>query len=327
MQIIRLPWVVVAHVWPAASSPHENSAMSRIQRVLAATDLSAPARHAAERAARVARELGAALALLHVISATPLERLRRLVATGRDDVHARIETSIREEIDRLAERLRSLDERDTQVLVATGNLGDEIRRLEAARQVDLLVVGSRGAGFLRHRILGTTAERLVRGTATPVLVVKQPAHESYRRMLVAVDFTPTSRHALHVARTIAPAAELVVLHAYTVPFEEWMRPGDVGARTLDHYRKAARRDASADLLALQQATAVPPGTAAALLLEGDPSIRICEQEQVRDCDLIVVGKQGESPLEQFLIGSVTQHVLQESQADVLVVPGPVDPAA
>lgn len=36
--------------------------------------------------------------------------------------------------------------------------------------------------------------------------------------------------------------------------------------------------------------------------------------------LIVVGKQGASALEELLVGSVTKHVLNESQCDVLVTP-------
>ena len=55
-----------------------------------------------------------------------------------------------------------------------------------------------------------------------------------------------------------------------------------------------------------------------LVLHGDPTFRIIEQEQECDCDLIVVGKHGEGMLEELLLGSVTKHVLAESQGDVLV---------
>jgi len=37
-----------------------------------------------------------------------------------------------------------------------------------------------------------------------------------------------------------------------------------------------------------------------------------------DCDLIVLGKHGESMVEELLLGSVTKQVLAESQGDVLV---------
>jgi len=45
---------------------------------------------------------------------------------------------------------------------------------------------------------------------------------------------------------------------------------------------------------------------------------VIEQEQERDCDLIVVGRHGERALEALLLGSVTRRVHQESQGDVLV---------
>lgn len=42
------------------------------------------------------------------------------------------------------------------------------------------------------------------------------------------------------------------------------------------------------------------------------------QEQEWDCDLTIMGKHGENLLEKLLIGSVTKHVLNESQCDILI---------
>ena len=68
------------------------------------------------------------------------------------------------------------------------------------------MLGARGAGFVRRIALGTTAERLLRTTRRPLLVVKQKAHERYRRVLVPVDFSPSSAQALALARRVAPDA-------------------------------------------------------------------------------------------------------------------------
>ena len=56
----------------------------------------------------------------------------------------------------------------------------------------------------------------------------------------------------------------------------------------------------------------------AVVVEGEASQRIVEQEQEHDCDLVVLGKHGRSAVEDLLLGSVTQHVLAEGSADVLV---------
>ena len=53
-------------------------------------------------------------------------------------------------------------------------------------------------------------------------------------------------------------------------------------------------------------------------MHGDASQVVLEQEQVFDCDLIVMGKHGKNLLEELIVGSVTKKVLAESQGDVLV---------
>jgi nucleotide-binding universal stress UspA family protein len=47
-------------------------------------------------------------------------------------------------------------------------------------------------------------------------------------------------------------------------------------------------------------------------------VRILEQEQEQDCDLLVMGKDGRAGFDELLLGSVTKRVLAESQSDVLV---------
>jgi len=47
---------------------------------------------------------------------------------------------------------------------------------------------------------------------------------------------------------------------------------------------------------------------------GATSVRIIEQEQEQNCDLIVMRRHGESAFEELLLGSVTKRVLAESHA-------------
>lgn len=41
---------------------------------------------------------------------------------------------------------------------------------------DLIVCGARGESFMRHLLLGSTAERMLSETKCPMLVVKQAAY-------------------------------------------------------------------------------------------------------------------------------------------------------
>lgn len=292
--------------------------MSQLKRILAATDLSAPARHAAERAAIVSKETSAPLDLLHVANLAPLERLRQLMGLTPSDMEARVLNAARQRLCELAASLRQRNGIASGLHVATGALLAELARQAKSLAAGLLVCGARGESVIRHFVLGTTASRVLSTTTCPVLVVKQPPREPYRRLLVPVDFSPSSLRAVQDARDVAPKADIVLLHAFEVPFEGHLRYACVDEDTILHYRVVAREEALQKLHALRDDAGLDPFDSSVVVLHGDPTLRIIEQEQECDCDLIVMGKHGADIMEELLLGSVTKRVLAESQCDVLV---------
>lgn len=287
------------------------------KRLLAATDLSAPARHAVERAALVSQETGSSLDLLHVANLAPLERLRQLMLETPAELQQRVFDAARKKLRELAEALLKSYNVSAGTRVVCGSLLAELAKEPDAMAADLIVCGARGESFIRHLLLGSTAERMLNETKCPMLVVKQAAHGPYRMLLVPVDFSPSSLRAIGNARAVAPNADIVLLHVFEVPFEGYLRYVSVDEDTINHYRVIAKQEAAQKLLALIKETGLPPA-ARFVVLHGDPSLRIVEQEQELNCDLIVMGKHGENMLEELFLGSVTKHVLAESQCDVLV---------
>lgn len=291
--------------------------MTHLGPLLAATDLSAPARHAADRAARLAHETGAALTLIHVLPGNTLLALRDWLGTDHA-VEQHLEDEAQARLGQLAAELRASRRVTVHPVNTSGAVLDEIYREAEALDAALLVLGARGAGFLRRLVLGSTSERLLRRAARPVLVVRQTPHEPYRRVLVAVDFSPWSAHAITLARQVAPHAKLMLFNAYQVPFEEKLHFAGVAAATIALYRQQSRADASRRLQALAAASGLKPVDWEPCIAEGDASQRIVEHEQEKDCDLVVLGKHGQSATEDLLLGSVSKHVLAEGSTDVLV---------
>jgi nucleotide-binding universal stress UspA family protein len=285
--------------------------------ILTTTDFSGPARHAVDRAARLAQETGSPLSVMHVMPGEALAELRQWLGAGHESNSKLLEAS-REQLHQLVNQLRSAHPIAVTPVDAIGSVLDEIRREGDALDAALLVVGARGAGFLRRLVLGSTSERLLRRTQRPVLVVRQTPHEPYRRVLIALDFSPWSLQAVAVARRIAPQARLVLFTAYQVPFGDKLRYAGVDEATIEHYRVQARTEATQRLNALAAQVGLLPGGWEACVVEGEASQRIVEQEQERDCDLVVLGKHGQSAAEDLLLGSVTKHVLADGSADVLV---------
>ena len=300
--------------------------MKALARILAVTDLSAPARHAVERAFYLAAGSGGDLCILYAMELDTIDSLREMLGDDLSAVKTALADDARERLNRLTGDPATHQGVAARSRFALGNPLSVIAAEADAMDADLVVLGARGESFLRYAMLGSTAARLLRKSARrPVLVVKQPPHEDYRSVLVAVDFSPVSIQAIRTAKLLAPAADLVLLHAFELPYEGRLTFAGVDEQLIRKYVTTGSEIRRKRLLDFAAAAGLAPLDYSARVIHGDPAQQIIAQEQEVDCDLIVVGKHGSRIAEELLLGSVTKHVLAEAQGDVLVICDPREP--
>jgi nucleotide-binding universal stress UspA family protein len=142
--------------------------MSAYGTVLVSTDLSDPSIAALRHAAALADASGGSLIATYVVE----ERLPPLIMAHAPDVQQLLkqhrETAAKALDDHIAEHLPG---RRVETVIRAGIVHDEIVRLARERQVDVIVVGMHGHGFLAHALAGSTAERVLHHAPCPVLVV------------------------------------------------------------------------------------------------------------------------------------------------------------
>jgi universal stress protein E len=243
-----------------------------MQKIVAATDLSAPARHAAERAAIISSHSAGKLELVHVADLSTLERLRLLISEQPADMQYRVVSAGQERLAELALSLKQRFDVHAGTHIVMGNLLSELIQTCQALSADLLVCGAKGESFIRHFSLGTTALRLLNKSPCPVLVVKQPPHEAYKRVLVPVDFSFASLAAIQHARSLAPHSMIILMHAFEVPFEGKMRYANISDDIIHEYKVLARREALQKLEALRQEANLPVAESMLIVQHGDSQI-------------------------------------------------------
>jgi nucleotide-binding universal stress UspA family protein len=294
-----------------------SSTVQSLTHIIAATDLSQPARAAAQRAARLAHECGATVTLLHVVPAGALDDLRDWLGTP---LTRRVNELAARSLETLGAQLRKEQPINLAVRVEVGVVATKLVHVAEELRAELLVVGARGAGVLRRLYLGTTAERLLRQTTRPVLLVRRPVDGPYRRVLLALGSSRHNDRLLEQARRVAPDAQWVLCTAFRVPFEKELRVASVDEATISYYREQARANARSRLERLAETAGLSRDRYELCVVEGEASLRLVEQQEALGCDLTVIGKHEQSALEELLLGSVTTHVVAESTIDVLVVP-------
>ncbi len=170
----------------------------------------------------------------------------------------------------------------------------------AERKIDLIVIGRRGRTGLAKLLLGSEGAKVIGRAPCTVLVVPRAARIEYKTLLAAVDGSPHSQAALHEAVSIAKKcgsrlAVLSVMHDET------------GRAEAEGHVKSAVELAKKEGLQAEGATAA-----------GKAPDAIVETAGGRGVDLIVMGAYGKTGLKKALLGSATEKVIGHAGCAVLV---------
>jgi universal stress protein A len=145
--------------------------MATITRILVPTDLSEHSLVAVDYARRLAARFNARITLLYIIDALPVMGYPMPVEidTGSMFTHARETAAIDLKL-LVAERLG--DDELLEREVTMGNPFEEIVRRAEDGSFDLIVMATHGRTGLKHVLLGSVTEKVVRFSPIPVLTVK-----------------------------------------------------------------------------------------------------------------------------------------------------------
>lgn len=183
--------------------------------ILVATDFSEPSRRALCDALVLAAENNAQLSVVHVL------HLDRNYAALEDPYELNLERIAAEkEMKALVDELGPEQKIDT-TLVKHGPVAVQVAAVIEEKQIDLLVIGTRGRGGLQKLALGSVAEELLRIAPCPVMTIGPKADiaaltrgPGFHRILFATDFGKGSAKALPLAFALAreQQAKLILLH-------------------------------------------------------------------------------------------------------------------
>lgn len=183
--------------------------------ILVATDFSEASRRALCDALALAAQTDAKLCVVHAVASDPqlstVERPPEL-DLERQDAERQM-TGFVGGLD--------CEQKIESTVVCRGTVAAVVESLIQEKNIDLLVIGTRGRSGLRKLALGSVAEELLREARCPVLTIGPRAElvplrapAEFRTILFATDFGKASAKALPLALALARAhrAKLILLH-------------------------------------------------------------------------------------------------------------------
>ena len=288
--------------------------------VLVPLDGSVLAEAALELAAGLAHRTHAVLHLVTVQVAAPGHE-----ATEEPDhppAALAIRHDLREYLEAKAEALAITHGVRCTCAVLHGSPPEALAAYVREHRVALVVMTAHGRSGTNRRWIGSVADRLLRRTTAPVLLLRPdslPMAQRFYRVLVALDGSAACGDVLAQAvalGSLVPDTEYTLVEVVEPPLP-LLHPGPnpVGARArreeaavADLDRRAARLHESGVMVTSKVVVAERVGE------------RLIELAETLDCDLIAVGTQRPRTQARPMLGSVADKIVRGATQPVLVVP-------
>ena len=272
------------------------AATPRLERILVSVDFDQPSILAANWVARSFAP-DAEIILGHIIEPPPATRSNVMrfpsAETIVKKVHVDVERRLRDLCDAVAPG-RARPE------IRVGTPYEELVQLAGTTGADVIVLGRQDLGSTGWARIGGTAQRVLRRSTVPILLVAGAADHSPKQVLVAVDESETTDKVLAWGAYLSHSfdAQATVVHAAgpePAPDDDWI------ASELGKIPGAG---------AMKQRITTDPVRPAEAIIAEARSLR---------SDLLVIGSRGAGAADQALFGSVAESVLLTSPCPVLVV--------
>jgi nucleotide-binding universal stress UspA family protein len=302
----------------------------QIKTILVPLDFSRASMQALKCTIPLAEKFNAAIHLVHV---QPADELTKISRAGHLMLNCADAIALMQ--DRLAEVQRKHDVRfwPDNCHVVSGRPFEEICKLAREIEADLIALPTLGHSGLRHVVLGSTAERVVRYAPCPVLVLRGTKYQSVmlndstdtaglklRKILVPVDFSKCSLVGVRYAARLAKryGASLRLFHV-VFPYDQvfGMDRFGAGVTPLIETASTAAREEVSELVRRNFLRGVPCETE---VRTGSTVDEICGATERPDIDLVVTSTHGRGGFKRALLGSVAEHVVRYADCPVIIVP-------
>jgi nucleotide-binding universal stress UspA family protein len=289
--------------------------------ILCGTDFSAESQQAVNVACALSVRGGMPLHLVHALESGQ--------GSSSDVPSDRLDGWAADELEKLAARARKLGAR-VEVRTKRGSADAVVLETAAELSPELVVIGAGGHGLGVARGLGDHADRIVRNSRWPVLMVRDAkpfadwvAGVRPLKILLGADFSMTSEAIagfLPCLRKFGPI-EILAHHVYYPP-QDLLRVGLSGVGTLDARAELSgtlRRDLAAHFARLPELGPIAVGAEPHL---GSVGARLAGAANEIGVDLLAVGSRDWGSLARLWEGSVTRTALQSARVSALCVHAP-----
>jgi len=274
------------------------------------SDNSYEAVHALKYFARVDQ-----LTLLHALD-VPRPAYPMMLPQVAEELYKTVEQSMREDGERLLDRVQSLlpmHAGPSTKHLRIGSPAEVIVSTAEEQKADLIVMGARGLGPVKERLLGSVSHRILTLARCATLIVNGPV-KGMKQILLPLQGPFDAEAAIRFLQ-LKPFHDSIEMTLLTVlPSTEPPWPGDAAAAAA----ATAILEEQADYIeGVAERLRAIGYQAHGVAVVGTPSTMILQEATTLRSDLILMGTRGRQGITRFVLGSVSHAVLHKTPCPVM----------
>lgn len=275
----------------------------KIQRILVPIDFTKTTEFVTREAITIAKLLKADLYFIHIIEDS---RYQFSIVPEAEAVLPTL-LDIGREVDRRMSVLKKKTMEaygiEPKVFTTSGYIHSEIVNFAKENDIDLIIMGTRGASKYKEMFVGTNAQRVVTLSEVPVLTFRRRRKETaFKKILVPIDNSLHSREKILLAMTMADIFGSVI--------QILGLPDSKGKKILNKFKiKLESVEKIIETANLPYETAIVHGRNLA-----NTAIKYASKNK---CDLIVINTGHESKLTGIFLGAFAQQIVNYSKIPVM----------
>ena len=257
------------------------------------------------------------LIVLHALN-VPRPAYPMMVPEVAEQLYRELESGMREEGERLLDRILSLlppHSGPVTKVLQTGSPAEVITTTAEQEHINLIVMGARGLGPIKERILGSVSHRVLTSAPCAKLIVNEPMR-ALRQVLLPLAGSFDTEEALRFLQSnpFREPVDLTLLTALPSVRPPWPAAA-AAAETLEQRELESARQFLEHTAARLHALGYQ---AKSQVVIGMPVESILTHAQKQKADLILMGSRGRQGVTRFVLGSVSHAVLHQAPCPLLV---------
>jgi nucleotide-binding universal stress UspA family protein len=256
------------------------------------------------------------LTLLHALD-IPRPAYPMMVPEVAEELYKSLEQSMREEGERLLDRVQSLipmHAGPSTTQLRMGSPAEVIVSTAEEQKADLIVMGARGLGPIKERLIGSVSHRILTLAPCATLIVNGPV-KAMKQILLPLQGLSDAEAAIHFLQ-LKPFHDAVEVTLLTVlPSTQPPWPDTVAAA--ENLEEQALQSARDYIDGVGERLRVLGYQARGIAVLGTPAAVILQEATKLRADLILMGTRGRQGITRFVLGSVSHAVLHKMPCPVL----------